>query len=269
MLPLALVLGLVLLVGLAAARGGNGSDGDRAVAAITSTATTDAATNSDRTPLPSEPADETPTADAETSDRDDDSTPVTPAPTEVLGRSIEQLPLSGPGTYTATSLPGMTYGVNPRLTFTVATEDGSGVNPDDVAALVDDVLSDPRSWIGDGVTGLQRVAPDESPDFTLVVATPATVDQLCAPLQTNGRYSCGRNGWIALNLLRWETGAEEWPSTLEIYRQYLINHEIGHYLWGPDHDNVCPEPGGLAPIMMQQSISLNGCEPNGWVFPDG
>ncbi len=137
---------------------------------------------------------------------------------------------------------------------------------EELAAFVDTVLADERSWIGDGITGFRRVGPDEPVDFTLVVATPDTVDRLCAPLQTAGQYSCGANGWIALNLHRWMTATPEWPASLEVYRRYLVNHEVGHYILGGNHDS-CPEPGALAPIMMQQTIDLDGCRPNGWVYP--
>lgn len=42
----------------------------------------------------------------------------------------------------------------------------------------------------------------------------------------------------------------------------VINHEVGHRL-GFGHA-TCPGPGQLAPVMMQQSISLAGCKFNPW-----
>ena len=49
---------------------------------------------------------------------------------------------------------------------------------------------------------------------------------------------------------------------LDDYRAYMINHEVGHYL-GFGHV-TCPAAGSASPVMQQQSITLNGCEPNPW-----
>ncbi|RMH67955.1 MAG: DUF3152 domain-containing protein [Actinomyces sp.] len=152
------------------------------------------------------------------------------------------------------------------FTFAVATEAATGVDPGEVAAFVDETLSDPRSWIAAGV-GFRRVpwAERGAGAIALVVATPATVDRLCAPLRTNGIYSCGRNGWIALNLERWLGATSDWPADLTTYRRYLVQHEIGHYL-GRSHQ-ACPGPGLPAPVMMQQTKGLDGCLPNPWPVP--
>lgn len=137
------------------------------------------------------------------------------------------------------------------------------LSQDELVAFVVETLSDERSWRSQGV-GFRLV--DDGGEFTITVASPDRVDQLCRPLRTNGYFSCATNGWVALNIERWFGAIENWPADLETYRRYLINHEVGHYILPPGHPG-CPGAGELAPVMMQQTKGLNGCRANGWVSP--
>ena len=60
---------------------------------------------------------------------------------------------------------------------------------------------------------------------------------------------------------------EHWDGTLDTYRRYAVNHEVGHRL-GHGHE-VCPADGELSPVMAQQTYQLAGCVGNAWPFPDG
>ncbi|WP_338403764.1 DUF3152 domain-containing protein [Cellulosimicrobium arenosum] len=148
----------------------------------------------------------------------------------------------------------------------VEVEDGLPVDGDVFADAVLATLNDPRGWSsGDGVTFSRTAGAD--PSIRVVLASPATVDRLCAPLETEGTYSCGNavDGVAVLNFERWVVGAPDFGDDVATYRQYLVNHEVGHVL-GHSHES-CPGEGEVAPVMVQQSISTEGCLPNGWPSP--
>jgi hypothetical protein len=152
------------------------------------------------------------------------------------------------------------------MTVRVEVEEGLDIDDEAFAAFVITTLNDPRGWGADGSVRFART--DGEADIRVVLATAATVDEMCAPLATNGRWSCGRYGHAALNADRWVFGADAWAEgggTLTDYRQYLVNHEVGHLLGHP-HEQ-CPVSGEPAPVMVQQSIDLDGCAPNGWPHP--
>lgn len=154
----------------------------------------------------------------------------------------------------------------PVTTVRVEVEEGLDIDDQAFAAFVMDTLNDPRGWGADGSVRFART--DGQADVRVVLATPSTVDAMCSPLATNGTWSCGRDGHAALNADRWVFGADAWlegDGSLTGYRRYLVNHEVGHLLGHPHAQ--CPADGDRAPVMVQQSISLQGCRPNGWPFP--
>ncbi len=149
-------------------------------------------------------------------------------------------------------------------TVRVQVERGLPVNGSAFARFVMDTLNDERGWGHDGSVEFVRTDA-EDPDMSVVLASPDLTDELCVPLETGGEYSCGRNERAVLNAVRWSEGARPFldgDGNVTEYRQYLVNHEVGHLLGHPHVD--CPAEGELAPIMLQQSIRLDGCEPNSW-----
>ncbi|KOX18253.1 DUF3152 domain-containing protein [Nocardiopsis sp. NRRL B-16309] len=183
----------------------------------------------------------------------------------VLLRSVEEEVDSADGDMAVVEGEGDVMGEGPLTTFAVEVEEGLPGEAKDFADAVEQVLGDPRSWGNDGKRSMQRVDGDDA-DVRVLLAAPDTVDQLCAPLNTNGYVSCANGNRAIINQNRWVSAVEEFEDDLETYRIYVINHEVGHTL---GHGHVsCPGEEELAPVMQQQTLSLQGCEANGWVHPE-
>jgi len=171
------------------------------------------------------------------------------------------IPRQGPGTYQlAPGGTGVVGGGGTLVTYSVEIEDSVPLDPVAVAARVDQILGDSRSWIGLGQWRLQRV--DTGADARIVVASPGTTDNLCYPLRTSSLYSCRNGPFVVLNADRWAGGAQSWGADVHGYREYLVNHEFGHFL-GFSH-TPCPASGSPAPVMLQQTKGLFGCTANAW-----
>jgi hypothetical protein len=153
------------------------------------------------------------------------------------------------------------------LRYRVAVErEIEGASPDAIAAEMEAALSDPRGWTGGGRWRLQRVGPGGPYDFTVYLATPATRQRMCA--YAPDRYTSCRNGdAVVVNVARWVHGVPDYGAPLARYRQYVVNHEVGHRL-GYGHE-LCPGRGRLAPVMQQQTLGRYGCAANAWPYPKG
>jgi len=153
----------------------------------------------------------------------------------------------------------------PRYTWSLEVEDATGLSQASVLATAEEALYDPRSWAS--THEMVRVEPSRAA-IRVLVATPATVDALCAEagLVTNGIFSCWNGRVAAINVLRWNEGARE-VSDLELYRRYVVNHEVGHAL-GFQHV-PCTGRGDVSPLMAQQTKGLDGCTANPWPYPAG
>jgi hypothetical protein len=192
------------------------------------------------------------------------STPAKSAP-EAAPRSI---PIRSTGAFARA--PGGTdrHGSGTLMTYRVEVETGTGQGAPAFAAAVDATLADPASWTGQGRWSLQRVTTSDV-DFVIRLATPATVDKVCATvgLDTGGHESCRAGEFVMINLDRWLQAVPHFRGDVALYRRYVINHEVGHRL-GFGH-MACPGPGRLAPVMQQQTTGLNGCRANGWPYVAG
>jgi len=186
-----------------------------------------------------------------------------PTPTASPSPTVVEIPPKGTGDFAVA--PGGTdpVGTGTLLRYTVEVEGGLPFVPADIAGIVDATLADPRGWAALGDHAFQR--SQAGGDLRVLFATPATTDALCAPLRTRGEVSCRNGELVVLNAQRWAHGVEAYGDDLDAYRQYVVNHEVGHAL-GFGHVG-CPGAGEPAPVMLQQTYGLDGCLPNPWPDP--
>ncbi|MFI9557353.1 DUF3152 domain-containing protein [Nonomuraea endophytica] len=175
-------------------------------------------------------------------------------------RERVKVPFSASGRYTvvkgrAQPRPGRAQAVR----YMVEVERGLPFTPREFAETVHRTLNDRRSW-----GRFLRV--DHGPvRLSVALTSPSLTDHLCLPLNTGGDLSCWDGSRSVINAVRWARGVPQYHGDLLRYRRYVINHEVGHGL-GHSHRS-CPGRGRLAPVMLQQSKSLDGCRPNPWPRP--
>lgn len=150
--------------------------------------------------------------------------------------------------------------------YTVEVENGidaTAFGGDDAfARMVDQTLANPKSWTHNPQFAFVRV--DEGtpgkPDFRISLSTPLTVREGCGyeiQLEAscyNPSFGLNAQQRVFLNEARWVRGAVPFQGDVGSYRQYLINHEVGHAIGYLRHE-PCDKQGALAPIMMQQTFS--------------
>jgi hypothetical protein len=201
-----------------------------------------------------------------------------PAPAEGEGGPTETAPppagstgfvQQGAGTVTIVDGTSPVYGTGPLQRFVVEVEDGIGVDGGAFAAAVEATLGDPRSWGNGGRMSFQRVGVAEAGArdyaFKVTLISPGNMEAYCPGVGTGGYTSCRYGDRAVINLARWETAVPDYEGDVPTYRQYVVNHEVGHAL-GNGHQR-CPGPGQVAPVMQQQTLGLDGCTKNAWPHP--
>lgn len=175
------------------------------------------------------------------------------------------VPAQGDGMITVLAMPGSDTGRTGTVkTVSVEAEGGLGIDLAQFASAVRSILSSDRGWeaaddIHFQAVSREQIAQGTVPDIRITLASPELTDELCAPLRTNGEVSCNQKGRAVINAKRWVSGVRYYDD-LNLYRTYLINHEVGHGLSHPHQG--CPVAGEPAPIMLQQSLGLQGCTAN-------
>ena len=206
------------------------------------------------------PPDPQPTAPAEL-----DAGPTDPAPVVGAETYVEQ----GAGTVTVVDGTSPVVGTGPLRRVIVEVEDGIGVDGVPFAQAVEGTLGDPRSWGNGGRLSFQRVGAAEAAagqfEFRVTLVSPGNMETYCPGVGTGGYTSCRYGDRAVINLARWATAVPHYDGDIATYRQYVVNHEVGHVL-GNGHVD-CPGAGQLAPVMGQQTLGLDGCAKNAWPYP--
>ncbi|MFG1952236.1 DUF3152 domain-containing protein [Micromonospora sp. NPDC048830] len=200
--------------------------------------------------------------------------PVEPSPVLRLPGPV---PSAGSGRFRYDDRAGAVLGESGTLQhYRVAVEEGSDEDVHAFGTAVEEALTGPGSWVDSGRLRLQRVPGDARHDFTVYLATARTAGRMClavgVDVRVGGRWytSCRGPGKVIINLDRWRSSVPHYVSAkvpLSVYRTYVVNHEVGHQL-GHRHER-CPKRGRPAPVMMQQTLFLNGCVANPWPYLDG
>jgi hypothetical protein len=192
-----------------------------------------------------------------------------PAATPTPTQTAVTVPQHGTGKFTVAPGNSAIRGTGGTLVrYRVEVEGGAGIDPRTFAAAVDATLADPRGWIHAHQWRFQRVTRG-SYDATVMLATPATTNAICATggLNADGYTSCRTDNKVVINLARWLTAVPQFRGDVATYRQYVVDHEMGHQI---GHGHVlCNGPGQPAPVMQQQTYGLQGCVPNAWPYPNG
>ncbi|NED79883.1 DUF3152 domain-containing protein [Streptomyces sp. SID11233] len=184
--------------------------------------------------------------------------------------------LKGSGEFEAVPGAAKAPGKGHRYVYRIDVEKGLGLDSALFADAVQKTLNDERSWAHDGAMTFERISTGD-PDFVITLASPGTTGVWCekSGLDTTvDNVSCDSAATerVMINAYRWAQGSSTFgPDKLYSYRQMLINHEVGHRL---GHNHVsCRTPGTLAPVMQQQTKSLDidniKCRPNAWMYPKG
>jgi Protein of unknown function (DUF3152) len=179
------------------------------------------------------------------------------APTSTVERSAAP-PSPGPrGKLRVVPGRSRAFGRGDVRRFVVEVEGGVWVDRVAFARRVTRILADRRSWR----VPVRRVS-SKPIDFRVALASPRLTDRICAPLLTNGIFSCAEGNRAILNSMRWRRGAAAYRRDLYRYRIYMVNHEVGH-VFGHGHSS-CRGGRLRAPVMMQQTKGIAPCRANPW-----
>lgn len=148
-----------------------------------------------------------------------------------------------------------------EVQYHVETRGNVTADVDEFKSVLAATLNDSRGWSRLGVRFVEVPAGGE------LTAVLSESSQMTTFSETGCDIfvSCTVGDYIIINQDRWLGGSKAWNATgssLDDYRRMVINHETGHWL-GHGH-LACRGEGQPAGVMQQQTINMQGCEPNPW-----
>lgn len=149
-----------------------------------------------------------------------------------------------------------------KMHYKIIVEDNIKISTTNFIKTVESILTDKRTW---KKYEFINVTGDNSNKkyknfFLLILCSPAVIKKEC---NFHG-LSCTNMSTkvVYINSHRWKRGAKKSGYSLEDYRIYLINHEVGHILG--HHHKKCDGKGNKIPVMNQATKGIGTCKPNIW-----
>lgn len=169
----------------------------------------------------------------------------------------------GNGEFRQIGRPGASAGEGKEKTIRYVIEVEGGVDTassggdEAVARMIDATLTNPAGWAQDERFRFEHVAAKDNPTMRIQLTSVGTTHEVCG-VDVDFETSCffHEGNRVVINDARWVRGATPFQGDIGSYRQYVINHEVGHGLGYARHQ-PCGAEDGLAPVMMQQTLSLN------------
>ena len=134
-----------------------------------------------------------------------------------------------------------------------------------IIGKIEDVLNDPRGWKKCGYTFERK--PDKTSDNEVDLIIKVVPNNIVKKICGFDGLSCADHGdpklqLIYFNLEKWKNGCEKSKLSLDLYRTYVINHEIAHIL-DKHHLKLSDcKAGSLVPVRIPQTLGIGNCEPN-------
>jgi hypothetical protein len=142
-------------------------------------------------------------------------------------------------------------------TYSIEFDKDIIINTNLVIKKITSVLEDKRGWKRLGYNFYHK---DKNPKFKIKIVKEEKIIKACkfsglscADMSTNTIY---------INIKRWRNGSKRSKLSLDDYRTYILNHEIGHLI-GRDHVQ-CNKSGSKVAVMVQQTLGISDCKPNPW-----
>jgi hypothetical protein len=144
-----------------------------------------------------------------------------------------------------------------------------GFQPTDMK-FIKRTLDDPRGHAGNGHC-FRRCQKPHRPDVIVRLTPRDVMDELFGGKLANLSVTdvSRRPRKIYIDHINWQTIPKGFTGCHTTYKQYLLQHEVGHAIGILRHDHPLHDQThtGKCPVMYQQTKGTSMCEPNPWLYP--